>query len=95
MSTYGQFCPDGQCDMERCFDERFEIMLVVGNCCWAAPHFNDLPAPQRVTADVAGNCSLTNGWGILLEAGVIERSEIDGRCNLFADPLWSGAQQVW
>ncbi len=83
MSTYGQFCPMAKA-MEL-LDERW-TMLVVRELLLGSAHFNDL----RRGVPKMSPALLSKRLKSLTRAGVIERNEIDGRDNLFADPLRAG-----
>ncbi|MGV9800763.1 winged helix-turn-helix transcriptional regulator [Mycobacterium sp. NPDC003449] len=72
MSTYGQFCPMAKA-MEL-LDERW-TMLVIRELLLGSTHFNDL----RRGVPKMSPALLSRRLKSLARAGVVERSEIDGR----------------
>ncbi|MGW4095266.1 MULTISPECIES: winged helix-turn-helix transcriptional regulator [unclassified Mycobacterium] len=79
MSTYGQFCPVAKA-MEL-LDERWTL-LVVRELLRGSAHFNDL----RRGVPKMSPALLSKRLKSLTRAGVIERSEIDGRTNYSLTP---------
>ncbi|MEV0674785.1 helix-turn-helix domain-containing protein [Mycobacterium sp. NPDC050441] len=79
MSTYGQFCPVAKA-MEL-LDERWTL-LVVRELLRGSAHFNDL----RRGVPKMSPALLSTRLKSLARAGVIERSEIDGRTSYSLTP---------
>ncbi|MGA5545670.1 winged helix-turn-helix transcriptional regulator [Mycobacterium sp. NPDC051198] len=79
MSTYGQFCPVAKA-MEL-LDERWTL-LVVRELLRGSAHFNDL----RRGVPKMSPALLSKRLKSLTRAGVIERSEIDGRTSYSLTP---------
>ena len=79
MSTYGQFCPVAKA-MEL-LDERWTL-LVVRELLRGSVHFNDL----RRGVPKMSPALLSKRLKSLTRAGVIERSEIDGRTSYSLTP---------
>jgi DNA-binding HxlR family transcriptional regulator len=79
MSSYGQFCPVAKA-MEL-LDERW-TMLVVRELLLGSTHFNDL----RRGVPKMSPALLSKRLKSLTRAGVIERSEIDGRTSYSLTP---------
>ncbi|MED5811973.1 helix-turn-helix domain-containing protein [Mycolicibacterium sp. 050232] len=79
MSTYGQFCPVAKA-MEL-LDERWTL-LVVRELLRGSAHFNDL----RRGVPKMSPALLSKRLKSLARAGVIERSEIDGRTSYSLTP---------
>ncbi|WP_454789306.1 winged helix-turn-helix transcriptional regulator [Mycolicibacterium lutetiense] len=79
MSTYGQFCPVAKA-MEL-LDERWTL-LVVRELLRGSAHFNDL----RRGVPKMSPALLSKRLKSLARAGVIERSEVDGRTSYSLTP---------
>ncbi|MFV8176244.1 winged helix-turn-helix transcriptional regulator [Mycolicibacterium peregrinum] len=79
MSTYGQFCPVAKA-MEL-LDERWTL-LVVRELLRGSAHFNDL----RRGVPKMSPALLSKRLKSLTRAGVIERSEVDGRTSYSLTP---------
>lgn len=79
MSTYGQFCPVAKA-MEL-LDERWTL-LVVRELLRGSAHFNDL----RRGVPKMSPALLSKRLKSLTRAGVIERSEVDGRTSFSLTP---------
>lgn len=79
MSTYGQFCPVAKA-MEL-LDERWTL-LVVRELLRGSAHFNDL----RRGVPKMSPALLSKRLRSLARAGVIERSEVDGRTSYSLTP---------
>src|SRR5271166_2521748 len=78
MSTYSQFCPVAKA-MEL-LDERWTL-LVVRELLKGSTHFNDL----RRGVPKMSPALLSKRLKALSRAGVVERTEVDGRTS----PVWS------
>src|SRR5271163_5069977 len=74
MSTYGQFCPVAKA-MEL-LDERWTL-LVVRELLLGSKHFNDL----RRGVPKMSPALLSKRLKSLSRAGVVERSDVDGRTS--------------